>query len=317
MTRYGYFLACEEHPPQELVRQARLAEEAGFEALWISDHFHPWLDEQGQSGHVWSVIGAISQVTSLPITTAVTCPLIRQHPAVVAQAAATAALLTGGRFTLGVGTGENLNEHILGQRWPSAEERLDMLEEAVSVMRDLFSGRLISHAGEHFTVDTARLYSVPDTPPRILMSGFGEKAIKMAARIADGYVCVQPNADFVRLYRESGGGDRPVQGGLKVCWAADEAQARKTMNRLWPNDEIPGEAAQLLPLPRHFRELAGLITEDKISAPCGPDPAVHLAGIRAYREAGFDEVYVSQVGPDAEGFFDFYASQVLPRLREG
>jgi G6PDH family F420-dependent oxidoreductase len=317
MTRYGYFLACEEHPPQELVRQARLAEEAGFEALWISDHFHPWLDEQGQSGHVWSVIGAISQVTSLPITTAVTCPLIRQHPAVVAQAAATAALLSGDRFTLGVGTGEDLNEHILGQRWPSAEERLDMLEEAVSVMRDLFSGRLISHAGEHFTVDTARLYSVPDIPPRIFMSGFGEKAIKMAARIADGYVCVQPNADFVRLYRESGGGDRPVQGGLKVCWAADEAQARKTMHRLWPNDEIPGEAAQLLPLPRHFRELADLITEDMISAPCGPDPAVHLAGIRAYREAGFDEVYVSQVGPDAEGFFDFYASQVLPRLREG
>ena len=317
MTRYGYFLSSEEHPPQELVRQARLAEEAGFDALWISDHFHPWLDEQGQSGHVWSVIGAISQVTSLPITTAVTCPLIRQHPAVVAQAAATAALLSGGRFTLGVGTGEDLNEHILGQRWPPAEERLDMLEEAVSVMRELFSGRLISHAGEHYTVDTARLYSVPDNPPQILMSGFGEKAIKMAAHIADGYVCVQPNADFVRLYRESGGGDRLVQGGLKVCWAADETQARKTMHRLWPNDEIPGEAAQLLPLPRHFRELAELITEDMISAPCGPDPAVHLAGIRAYREAGFDEVYVSQVGPEAEGFFDFYASQVLPRLREG
>jgi G6PDH family F420-dependent oxidoreductase len=317
MTRYGYFLSSEEHPPQELVRQARLAEEAGFEALWISDHFHPWLDEQGQSGHVWPVIGAISQVTSLPISTAVTCPLIRQHPAVVAQAAATAALLTGGRFTLGVGTGEDLNEHILGQRWPSAEERLDMLEEAVSVMRELFSGRLISHAGEHYTVDTARLYSVPDIPPRIFMSGFGEKAIKMAARIADGYVCMQPSADFVRLYRESGGAGRPVQGGLKVCWAADEQQARKTMHRLWPNDEIPGEAAQLLPLPRHFRELAELITEDMISAPCGPDPAVHLAGIRAYREAGFDEVYVGQVGPDAEGFFDFYASQVLPRLREG
>jgi G6PDH family F420-dependent oxidoreductase len=316
MTRYGYFLSSEEHPPQELVRQARLAEEAGFDALWISDHFHPWLDEQGQSGHVWSVIGAISQVTSLPITTAVTCPLIRQHPAVVAQAAATAALLSGGRFTLGVGTGEDLNEHILGQRWPPAEERLDMLEEAVSVMRELFSGRLISHAGKHYTVDTARLYSVPDNPPQILMSGFGEKAIKMAAHIADGYVCVQPNADFVRLYRESGGGDRLVQGGLKVCWAADETQARKTMHRLWPNDEIPGEAAQLLPLPRHFRELAELITEDMISAPCGPDPAVHLAGIRAYREAGFDEVYVGQVGPEAEGFFDFYASQVLPRLRE-
>jgi G6PDH family F420-dependent oxidoreductase len=123
VTRYGYFLASEEHEPQELVRQAKLAEEAGFEALWISDHFHPWLDEQGQSGFVWSVIGAISQVTSLPITTAVTCPLLRQHPANVAQAAATSALLTGGRFTLGVGTGEALNEHILGGAWPSAEQR--------------------------------------------------------------------------------------------------------------------------------------------------------------------------------------------------
>ncbi len=316
-TRYGYFLSSEEHPPQELVRQAKLAEEAGFEALWISDHFHPWLDEQGQGSHVWSVIGAISQVTSLPITTAVTCPLLRQPPAVVAQAAATAALLTGGRFTLGVGTGEDLNEHILGRRWPSAEERLEMLEEAVSVMRDLFSGRLISHQGKHYTVDTARLYSVPATPPQIYMSGFGEKAIRVASRIADGYVSVQPNADFVRLYRESGGGDRPVQGGLKVCWAPDEAQARKTMHRLWPTDAIPGEAAQLLPLPRHFGELAEMVTEDMISAPCGPDPAVHLDAIRAYREADFDEVYIGQVGTDAEGFFEFYSRQVLPRLREG
>ncbi|MGI8448691.1 MAG: TIGR03557 family F420-dependent LLM class oxidoreductase [Streptosporangiaceae bacterium] len=316
-TRYGYFLSSEEHPPQELVRQARLAEEAGFEALWISDHFHPWLDEQGESGHVWSVIGAISQVTSLPITTAVTCPLIRQPPAMVAQAAATAALLTGGRFTLGVGTGEDLNEHIMGRRWPSAGERLEMLEEAVFVIRELFTGRLVSHEGKHYTVDTARLYSVPGTPPRIYMSAFGEKAVKLAARIADGYVLVQPSADLVRLYRESGGGGRPVQGGLKVCWGPDETQARKTMHRLWRTDDVPGEAGQLLPLPRQFAQLGELVTEDMVSAPCGPDPAVHLDGIRAYREAGFDEVYVSQVGPDAEGFFDFYARQVLPRLREG
>jgi G6PDH family F420-dependent oxidoreductase len=235
----------------------------------------------------------------------------------VAQATATSALLTGGAFTLGVGTGEALNEHILGSGWPSAEQRLEMLEEAVHVIRELLSGRLITFTGTHYTVETARLYSVPGVPPPVFMSGFGEKAVKLAGRLADGYMCTAPNADFVRLYRESGGGDRPVQGGLKVCWGPDEGQARKTMHRLWPNDEIPGEAAQLLPLPRHFGQLAELISEDMITAPCGPDPAVHLEGIRAYTQAGFDEVYIGQVGADQDGFFDFYAGQVLPRLREG
>ena len=317
MTRFGYFLSCEEYGPADLIRQARLAEEAGFDALWISDHFHPWLDEQGQSPFVWSMIGAVSQVTSLPITTAVTCPLLRQHPAIVAQATATSTLLTGGSFTLGLGSGEALNEHILGDRWPPAEERLEMLEEAVAVIRNLLGGKLITYRGKHYQVDTARLYSVPDSPPPVFMSGFGEKSIKLAGRLADGYICVQPNADFVRLYRESGGGDRPVQGGMKVCWAPDTGQARKTLHRLWPNEEIPGEAAQLLPLPRHFGELAQLVPEEAMSAPAGPDPAAHLAGIRAYVEAGFDEVYIGQVGGEHVGFFEFYADAVLPRLREG
>ncbi|MBO0770361.1 MAG: TIGR03557 family F420-dependent LLM class oxidoreductase [Actinobacteria bacterium] len=316
MPRFGYFLASEEHSPAELVRQARLAEEAGFEALWISDHFHPWLDEQGESSHVWSVIGALSQATSLPVTTAVSCPLIRQHPALVAQAAATSSLLTRGGFTLGLGTGEALNEHILGSNWPGAEQRLEMLEEAVEVIRELFSGRLITHRGRHYTVETARLYSRPDQPPPVYLSAFGQKAIRLAARVADGYICVQPNADFVRLYRESGGGDRPVQGGLKVCWGPDAGQARKTMHRLWASDHLPGEAAQLLPMPRQFGQLAQLVTEDMITTPCGPDPGDHLAGVRAYLDAGFDEVYIGQAGPDQEGFFEFYSRQVLPRLRE-
>lgn len=170
--------------------------------------------------------------------------------------------------------------------------------------------------GRHYTVETARLYSVPDAPPPVFMSGFGDKAIRLAARIADGYMCVQPNADFVRLYRDSGGGDRPVQGGPKVCWGPDEAQARKVMHRLWPTDVIPGESAQLLPSPRHFGQLAELVTEDMVSAPCGPDLDVHLNGVRAYVQAGFDEVYIGQVGGHEEGFFAFYSQQVLPRLRE-
>jgi G6PDH family F420-dependent oxidoreductase len=315
MTSYGYFLSSEEHTPADLVRQARMAEQAGFDALWISDHFHPWLEEQGQSGFVWSVIGAISQVTTLPIRTAVTCPLKRQHPAIVAQAAATCSLLTDGRFGLGVGTGEALNEHIVGGTWPSADERLEMLAEAVGIIRDLLSGRQVNVRGPHYTVETARLYSVPDIPPPVYVSGFGPAAVKLAARIGDGYMCVQPNQDFVRLYRESGG-DGPVQGGIKVCFGPDEAEARKQMHRFWRTDEVPGEAAQLLPLPRHFAQVADLVGVDQISAPCGPDPDVHLAGIRAYQDAGYDEIFIGQAGPDQEGFFDFYARTVLPRLRE-
>ncbi len=316
VARFGYFLSCEEYGPAELVRQARLAQEAGFESLWISDHFHPWLDEQGESGHVWSLIGAISQVTSLPITTAVTCPLQRQLPVVVAQAAATSALLTGGRFTLGVGTGEALNEHVTGERWPSADERLEMLEEAVHVVRELFTGRMVSHAGRHYSVDTARLYSRPDQPVPVYLSGFGEKSVRLAARIADGYICVQPNQEFVRLFRESGGGDKPVQGGIKVCWDTDAGRARKTMHRLWPTDAIPGEAAQLLPLPRHFGQLAEVVTQEMISAPCGPDAGLHADAVRGFLRAGFDEVHIGQVGGNADGFFEFYANEVLPRLRE-
>jgi G6PDH family F420-dependent oxidoreductase len=317
MTRYGYFLSCEEYEPASLVKQAKMAEEAGFDALWVSDHFHPWLDEQGQSGFVWSVIGAISQVTSLPVTTAVTCPTTRIHPAVIAQAAATASLLTGGKFTLGVGTGEALNEHVTGAKWPPAAERQEMLEEAVTIIAELFTGEQLTHHGKYYEVDTARLYSVPEVPPPIYVSGFGESSAQLAARIADGFMCVGPQADLVKVYRDSGGGDRPAQGGLKGCWAPDADTARRTMLRLWPNDYIPGEAAQLLPLPRHFEQVSQLVTEDMVDAPCGPDPQPFVDAIRAYEQAGFDEVYLQQVGGRLDGAFEFFADQVLPRARKG
>jgi G6PDH family F420-dependent oxidoreductase len=181
MVSVGYFLSCEEFGPSELVRQARKAETAGFDRLWISDHFHPWLDEQGQSPFVWSVIGALSEATSLPITTAVTCPLVRIHPAVIAQAAATAAVQCEGRFTLGVGTGEALNEHVTGAQWPPPRVRLEMLEEAIEVIRKLHTGELISHRGRHYTVDNARIYTLPEHPVPIYVSAFGPDAAKLAA----------------------------------------------------------------------------------------------------------------------------------------
>ncbi|GAA3836444.1 LLM class F420-dependent oxidoreductase [Sphaerisporangium flaviroseum] len=317
MTTFGYFLSSEEHGPKELVRQARLAERAGFESLWISDHYHPWLDEQGQSPFVWSVIGAIAEATSLPITTAVTCPLVRIHPAVIAQAAATSAIMTEGRFRLGVGTGEALNEHIIDTRWPPAAERLEMLEEAIGLMRRLWTGELVTHRGTHYKVDTARLYSLPDRPPPVYISGFGDKSVELAGRIGDGYICTGPAAELVEKFHAAGGQGKPVQGGLKVCHAEDAAQARKTVHRLWPTQGIKGEAAQLLPLPRHFEQLAEMVSEEDATAstPCGPDPEVHIKAIKEYIDAGFDELYISQIGHDQEAFFDFYAKEVLPQVR--
>jgi G6PDH family F420-dependent oxidoreductase len=195
--RIGYFLSCEEFTPRALVEQARRAEQAGFHALWISDHYHPWNDQQGHSAFVWSVIGALAEATGLPVTTGVTCPTVRIHPAVIAQAAATSGVLHQGRFNLGVGSGEALNEHILGDRWPEADVRLEMLEEAVEVIRTLWQGGQRSHHGRHYTVENARVYDLPEAPPPILVSGFGPKAIKLAARIGDGFCTTSPDKDAI------------------------------------------------------------------------------------------------------------------------
>jgi G6PDH family F420-dependent oxidoreductase len=316
MVTIGYFLSCEEHPPGALVDQAVMAEQAGFRAAWISDHFHPWLDDQGQSPFVWSVIGAIARATSdLRVTTAVTCPTIRVHPAIVAHAAATSQVLLDGRFTLGVGTGENLNEHVLGDRWPSAGTRLEMLEEAVEVMRRLWGGGFVSHHGRHYTVENARLYTIPDEPVPVYVSAFGDKALEVAARIADGYINTGPAKDMLDRYRELGG-KGPAQGGVKVCYAEDVDTARSTFHRLWRNSLVPGQAAQELPSPKHFEELSELVSEDMVakSIPLGPDPQTHIEAIQQYVDAGFDEIYVSQVGPDQEPFFRFYEKEVLPRF---
>ncbi|MFF9602264.1 LLM class F420-dependent oxidoreductase [Streptomyces sp. NPDC014684] len=316
MPEYGYFLACEEHGPAELIEQARMAEQAGFQSLWISDHYHPWNDAQGQSPFVWSVIGALSEAVSLPIETAVTCPTVRIHPAVLAQAAATSAVLTGGRFRLGVGTGEALNEHILGDRWPPLHIRLEMLEESIQVMRRLFTGEEVNHHGTHYTVENARLYTVPDEPVPIDISGFGPKATSLAARVGDGYITMMPDEDMVTQYRKGGGGAKPVSGGTKVCYGADRDSCVRTVRDLWYNELLPGEMGQVLPSPRHFEQLAELVTEDMVreKTVCGGDVDEHVSALRAFGDAGFDRVYVNQIGPDQRGFFDFYRTKVLPRL---
>ena len=259
--KVGYFLSTEEYTPAQLIEQARLAEEAGFEALWISDHFHPWNDEQGESPFVWSVIGAISQVCHLPVTTAVTCPTVRTHPAVIAQAAATSAVLLEGRFVLGVGSGEALNEHILGGPWPTVDVRLEMLEEAVEVIRKLWTGEFVNHRGRHYTVDNARIYTLPDTPPPIYVSAFGPEATGVAARIGDGFITTSPDADLLGKFR-SESGLTAAQAGFKVSWAETEDEGAKIAHRLWANSGLPGELAQVLPSPKHFEQASSLVTEE-------------------------------------------------------
>ncbi len=317
--KVGYFLSSEEWGPRELVELAVKAQSAGFDGLWISDHYHPWNDEQGHSPFVWSVIGAIAcAAPGMKVSTAVTCPTVRIHPAVIAQAAATAAVLLEGNFCLGLGSGEALNEHILGDRWPPADVRLEMLEEAVEVLRLLWQGGFRSYHGRHYQVENARIYDLPNEAPPIVISGFGPKAIELAARIGDGFCTVGPDADAVRRFRSHGGEGKLIQGGIKVCWGEDERTALQTAYRLWPNDALPGELAQVLPTTRHFEQASELVRPEQLAAqiPCGPDPERHLEAITAYLEAGFDELYVQQIGPDQDAFFAAYEELVLPKVRE-
>jgi G6PDH family F420-dependent oxidoreductase len=312
----GYALSSEEHRPLDLVRHARRAEEQGFPFALISDHFHPWTDRQGQSPFVWSVIGGIATSTdALVLGTGVTCPTIRIHPAIVAQAAATAADMMPGRFFLGVGTGENLNEHVLGDRWPSASERLEMLEEAIAVMRLLWEGETVTFEGKHYRVEDARLYTLPSEPPDVVVAASAPEAATLAGRVGDGLVSTAPDAELVDAYVRAGG-DGPRYGHLTVCWAEDEQEARRTAFEWWPNAALEGPLAQELPLPSHFEQAAEMVSEEDVAEAvvCGPDPELHIEGVEKFAAAGFDQVYVHQVGPDQEGFLDFYAREVLPAL---
>ncbi|MCD4527191.1 TIGR03557 family F420-dependent LLM class oxidoreductase [Nocardioides sp. cx-173] len=314
--KIGYFLSCEEYTPAELVEQAVAAERAGFEALWISDHFHPWNDEQGQSPFVWSVIGALSQACSLPVTTAVTCPTVRLHPAVIAQAAATASVMLDGRFVLGVGTGEALNEHVLGDAWPSYDVRMEMLEEAVGLIRRLWEGDFVTTRGTHYEVSNARIYTRPASPPPIYVSGFGPKAVDDLSRFADGFMSTTPDAEMVRRFKDATGG-KPAQAGCKVAWAETEDEGIDHAHRLWANSGLPGELSQVLPSVRHFEQASTLVTREATaeSVVAGPDLEPHLAQLREYRDAGFDEVYVANMGPHFRDMIEAYGRDVLPTLR--
>jgi G6PDH family F420-dependent oxidoreductase len=313
----GFSLSSEEHPGSDLVRFGAMAADHGFADIIISDHFHPWNDAQGHSPFVWGVLGGLAVAApEARLGTGVTCPTVRVHPAITAQAAATAAEMATD-FFLGVGTGEHLNEHVLGDRWPAADQRLEMLEEAVDVMRQLWTGEEISYEGDHYEVEAARIYTLPSRPIPIYVSAFGPKAAELAARIGDGVVNTGPAAEIVERYRAAGG-QGPAIAATKACWADDEAEARRTVARLWPNQGLPGQLAQERRTPAFFEQACELVDEDRAvgPTPVGPDPEVHVASIRSHLDAGYDQVFVHQIGPDQEGFLRFYRAEVLPRLGE-
>jgi coenzyme F420-dependent glucose-6-phosphate dehydrogenase len=318
MLELGYALSSEEHSPNDLVRYARRAEEVGFAFALISDHYHPWIDRQGHSPFVWSVIGGISQATErLVLGTGVTCPTMRIHPAIIAQAAATSAAMMPGRFFLGVGTGENLNEHILGDRWPPHDIRLEMLEEAVEIIRMLWEGEPLTYRGVHYTVENARIYTLPDQLPPILVAASGPHAAEEAGHIGDGLITTAPEAELLKRFEAGGGAGKPRYGQLTVCWAQDEAAARRLAYEYWPTAAVKGELNQELPTPAHFEQAAKMVREEDVAQAiiCGPDPERHLAAVKEFVDAGYDHVYIHQIGPDQEGFFRFYEHDVLPKLQ--
>ena len=317
MVAFGYAMSSEEHAPNDLVRNAQRAEAAGFTFGMISDHFHPWVDKQGHSPFVWSVLGAIANATPrLRIGTGVTCPTIRIHPAIIAQATATTAAMMPGRFFLGVGTGENLNEHILGYRWPPYDTRAAMLEEAIEVMRLLWKGGSQTHRGTFYTVENARLYTLPEATPEIYIAAGGENSAELAGRLGDGLINTAPQKEVIDTFQKSGGGKKPRVGQITVCWANDEAMAKRTALEWWPNAALQGELSQELPLPAHFEQATKNATEEDVAKQvvCGPEAEKHIAMIKQYLDAGYDHIYFHQVGPDQEGFFRFYESKVLPNV---
>jgi len=313
---YGLTLGSEEHGPRRLVELAVLAEKSGFDFVSISDHFHPWIREQGHSPFVWTVLGAIAHATeSIEVGVGVTCPIMRIHPAILAQATATTANLLPGRFVWGVGSGEALNEQILGDHWPPAEVRLEMLEEAVDLIRLLWKGESTTYRGSYFWAIDATIFDPPPGEVPVVVSAFGPQAAELAARIGDGLWTTGTGGEPVDVYREAGG-EGPVYAQLTLCWAEDRDEAVETAHRIWPNTSVPGQLSQDLRTPAHFEMAAELVTPETIAEaiPCGPDPEPLLESVRQAVDGGIDHIYFHQIGDDQEGFVRFFDEEIRPHL---
>lgn len=320
MVQFGYTMMTEQAGPRALVDDVVAAERAGFDFSVTSDHYFPWLDTQGHSPYAWSVLGAAAQATSrIPLMTYVTCPTVRYHPAVVAQKAATMQLLSEGRFRLGLGSGENLNEHVVGAGWPSPRVRLDMLEEAVGIIRALFTGDNVNHQGDHFDVANARLWDLPDELPPIGIAVSGGRSCALAGRLADLVIATEPKADLLTSFDEHGGRGKPRVGQLPVCYDTDkDAAVARAHDQFrwsvggWPvNSELPG--------PSGFAGATQFVTPEDIARqiPCGDSVDDFVEAVRPFVDAGFTEVALVQVGGDQQRpFIEWAEKKLLPALRE-
>ena len=312
----GFKLFAEGFSPKELVRQAVRAEEIGFDFVEISDHFHPWLDSHGHSGFAWSVLAAIAARTErIELATGVTCPFIRYHPAVIAQAAATMSLLSDGRFTLGLGSGERLNEHVVGRGFPAVAERQAMLREAIEIIRLLWSGGYHSYRGEYLDLEDARVFDLPERLPQIVVAAGGPDAAELAAELGDGMFGTEPKAELFEAYRSAGGAG-PAYGEVGLAWAEDEASAVRAAFESARWSLTGWKVMSELPNPANFEASARYVREEDVAGqmPCGPDAAKHLAAIRQYEQAGYDHVVLMNNGSDPDGFLDFFARELKPQL---
>lgn len=316
--RIGYKLATEAFGPEEIVRQSVLAETAGFDFVEISDHFHPWLDDQGHSPFTWTLLGAIAVRTErVALVTGVTCPTLRYHPAIIAQAAATTALLSRGRFTLGVGSGERLNEHIVGRGFPdTVRVRHEMLREAVEIIRLLWRGGYQSYEGRYLRLEDARIFDLPAEPPLIAVAASGRPSAELAAEVGDGLFATEAKPQLVEDYRQAGG-TGPRYAEVPVAWAPEEEAAVQAVLATSRWALTGWKVMSELPNPVNFDAASATVRADDVldAFACGPDPDRYVEAARRYVDAGFDHLVMQNAGPDPDGFLDFYRTELADRLR--
>lgn len=317
MTRFGYTLYCEGNDPRSLVEQAVMAEEAGFDFLVISDHYHPWLTSQSHAGFAWSILGAVAHATSkIQLATMVTCPIMRYHPAIIAQSAATMGVLSEGRFILGLGSGERLNEHVVGQGWPSAHTRLRMLSEAIEIIQLLWSGGYRSYDGVYFQLDTARVFDLPEKQIEIFVAAGGTSAARLAANSSCGVCETEPEPTIIAAYADAGGNKSKTWGQVILGWDENETEAQQTVFEQFRFAAGGWNVQAELPNPVNFDAATKNVRPKDLieTIPCGPDASLHLKAIRKFMHVGIQNLAVAYPGDNYQGFMEFWSHKLAPDL---